>query len=120
MPAPGVTPPPPSPAQPQGRRWQRDPWGWALLGSGAAATVAGGVVLGLGMSAARDTRSVALQSEHREATLAAGRLQPAGIATIVVGSAIWVAGAVRMAIVDRRSSSSTAYLQGPGGFSIEF
>jgi len=116
-PVPSTPPPPkPRPVEP----WQRDATGWVLLGSGAAVTVAGGVVLALGNAAARDTRSVSLQSEHRADSVRAKQLQPTGIALIAVGSAIWIGGAIRMAVVDRRNRAQVAHSRRFDGFSIFF
>lgn len=114
VPSPEPVPRPPS------KTWQRDPWGWALLGSGAAVTAAGGTLLALGRSAARETRTVELQTGHADARRRSARLQPAGIALIATGSALWVAGVVRMAVADRRHRASDRLSGGLDGFSIFF
>lgn len=96
-PAPRVEPPEQATPTPP-PRWQRDPWGWSLLGSGAAVAVAGGVVFSLGNAAADDTRAATLQSDHHTASARAQRLQPVGIALIAAGSALWVGGVLRMMV----------------------
>ncbi|MCR9162532.1 MAG: hypothetical protein ACE37F_19155 [Nannocystaceae bacterium] len=119
-PPPVVEPRPVEAPEPEPRRWQRDRLGWALLGSGTAVTIGGGVVFGLGASAARDTRAATLQSAHADSTQRATRMQPAGIALVAVGAAIWVGGAVRMAVVSRRNPPRSAHLRPSEGFSIFF
>ena len=117
-PTPPSTPatPLPAPSPP----WQRDATGWTLLGSGAAVTVVGGVMLGLGNAAARATRSVSSQSEHRALSVRAKQLQPTGIAMIAVGSALWLGGAIRMALVDRGHRAQSAQSRRFEGLSIFF
>lgn len=116
--APSPQPAPPTPPPPAS--WQRDPWGWTLLGTGFAVTATGGTLLALGRSAARETGQVALQTQHADAARRAGRLQPAGIGLVATGSALWVVGVVRMVVVDRRDRASRGVSGRIDGFSIFF
>lgn len=91
-----IDPAPPS-------RWYRDPWGGALVGSGV---FVGGIGTGLLVSAIRLDREAAdaateglYETGHEDAVLR----QRVGIATLSVGSALVIAGAVRWAIVGTRS-----------------
>lgn len=102
------------------RPWSADPWGVGLVIGGVA-----GVGVGLGLFAQsradeRAARSATTLQQFEDSSRRAVVLNRAGIATLVIGSALLVGGAARYAIVgtrERRRVQATAAWK-PGRVSV--
>ncbi|MGH1345764.1 MAG: hypothetical protein ACRBN8_29635 [Nannocystales bacterium] len=82
--------------------WYRDPAGDSLVAVGLVASVAGGVVLGLGMREGNGSGSAENDRDFGDALDRARRLTVAGGVTLGAGGAVLIAGVVRWVLVHRR------------------
>lgn len=82
-----------------GRRWYADPVGGALAGAGVVGTVVGGALLGVGRSTAADADQAATHGDYQDDVDRATRLRNGGAATLAIGGALLVAGAIRYTIL---------------------
>jgi len=89
-------PPPPTP-------WYRDPAGDALVGVGLATSIAGGVVLGLGIREGNTRGDAPSDLAFSEQVDRANTMTLAGGVTLGIGGAVAIAGVVRWALVGRRA-----------------
>ncbi len=90
------TPPPP---------WYRDPLGDGLVAVGLASSIAGGVVLGLGVRENDASDEATTDSAFATSVERARTMTIAGGVTLGVGGALLVGGIVRWVVVDRRQRS---------------
>lgn len=98
--------------RPPPRPWYADPWGGALVGVGVVGV---GVGVGLVVQSRIDARAAAdatgLQA-FDDRSLRAVALDRAGIATMAVGGALLVAGAIRYTLVGTRERRRVALVPG--------
>jgi len=103
-------------AEAAARRWYKDPGGHVLFFGGAAALVAGGVLVAVGNGQISDANVAA--DSHAFATLRDGSgttLQRVGVAGIAVGGALAAAGIVRFVVVGQRKDGPAAVSVGMFG-----
>ncbi|MBL4687725.1 MAG: hypothetical protein JKY37_24225 [Nannocystaceae bacterium] len=79
-----------------------DPVGWALVGVGAAAAIAGGVMVGIAASRDRTAESAADHDRFLAELEGARVQQTAGLVMFGVGTALAVGGVVRLLVVRQR------------------
>lgn len=100
------TPPPRPKADPQRddapRKVGRDPAGAVLVSVGAAGVIAGAVLLGIASKQAKKTSDAKDNSNYLDMRAAAMKQRNAGIAVMVVGGALVVAGAIRYGLLARK------------------
>lgn len=98
---PPAIPPPPAPH----RRWDRDPAGGALVGTGLALVAGGAVLWGVGESAIESINASTRYDDFAIRTAQYGGAEPeraVGIAGVAVGGALVIAGIVRWTWVARK------------------
>ncbi len=106
--------PPPEPPRP----WYRDPAGDALVAVGLATSIAGGVVLGLGMREGNTGGDATDDRAFGEAIDRAETRTLAGGITLGVGGAILLGGIVRWVVVERRNRSNLDVAVAPRGVAV--
>lgn len=82
--------------------WYRDPAGDGLVAVGLAASIAGGVVLGLGRREGNDSPDAANDRDFGDALDRARTMTLAGGVTLGVGGALLLGGVARWVVVHRR------------------
>jgi tetratricopeptide (TPR) repeat protein len=96
--------------RPADRPWHRDPAAGTLLGLGAAATVAGGIAIGVGRGQLARSTEAPTEGDYFREVDRARQTNLVGWVVLSVGGALLVAGAVRLAVLgvrhkQRRSSA---------------
>ena len=104
-PAPVVDEPPKD--EPPRRRWQRDPVGWGLFGSGLAVGIVGAGLIGGGVATDRRASSAPDEGAFETGVSRSVGLHRAGIAVASVGAALLIGGIIRWAVVAKRGSTGT-------------
>ncbi len=102
--------PPPEPPTP----WYRDPAGDALVAVGLAASLAGGVVLGLGRRDGNNSVDAANDRDFGDALDRARTKTLAGGVTLGLGGAVLLGGVMRWVVVHRRGQSVELSLRSNG------
>jgi hypothetical protein len=102
--APREEPPPPraKPTEAGQRPVGRDPAGAVLVSLGGAGIVAGAVLLGVASSQAKKTGHARDDANYLDMRGAAMKQRNAGLAVMVVGGALIVAGAIRYGVLARK------------------
>ena len=117
--APPVSPPPPD-RPPNASEPLRDPWGFALLGSGGVAVAVGAGLWGIAIANDREAPQSRTEADFLDHKDKARSRHRAGIAVTSIGGALIVAGIVRLAVLaKRRGRDSTASFSG-SGLSVRF
>ncbi len=113
-PEPEPEPPPPPPPP----RWRTDAAGWTLLGVGAAATIAGGAVLGLAQRSEADAADAPTYGDFADLKESAATQRIAGGVVLGVGAALLLAGVIRLALSGRTDARPQARVR-PRGLGLE-
>jgi len=90
---------------PRPRPWHRDPLAGALVGSGAAFAIAGGVLIGLGARRRGDADSGATEEAFRDELRSSNTMQGVGIGVAVSGGLLVTGAILRYAQVRRLQSN---------------
>jgi hypothetical protein len=99
-----IAPPPPlPPPPPRPRPWYRDPWGAALVGTGAVALGVGAGFMAASFSARADAHATGNQADYDRHWADASARWDVAVAGLVTGGVLVAAGAGRYAWVRRRS-----------------
>lgn len=109
-PVPTVVEPSPAPVRP----WYRDPWGGALVGTGAVAVAVCGVLVGVGFRTADAAEQAPDDRAFGDEIDRARRLTIAGVATAGVGGALLTAGIVRWALQAKKNDAVSLGLSPQG------
>jgi tetratricopeptide (TPR) repeat protein len=106
---------------PDDKPWHRDWVAGTLLGTGAAATIAGAAIAGISYQQLNRSQDAITEGDYFDEVDAARRLGVAGYAVLGVGAALIIGGAVRLAILGvrhKRRKSSANVLLGPRGATL--
>lgn len=95
---------PPPPSEPA--RWYSDWLGHTLFFGGAAAAVAGGVVLGMGNGSMQRANDASDYATFETSAASGQSMQQWGVGGLVVGGALAAGGVIRYIVVARRASAS--------------
>ncbi|MEM7158769.1 MAG: hypothetical protein AAF799_38360 [Myxococcota bacterium] len=87
------------------RPWYTDTVGGVLAGSGVAGIIGGGVLMGVARNRANEAPNAAVEDDYLAQSAEAQRLNTAGVVVLGIGAVLAVGGAVRYALVARKSSS---------------
>lgn len=104
----------PEPRPLESRPWHRDPWGGALVGTGLAAAVTGGVLIGVGFGTADQAEGASDDRAFGQEIDQARTLTVAGAVTASIGGALLTAGIVRWVVLARKPKATTLSLSPQG------
>jgi hypothetical protein len=100
--------PPPPPPRRDDQTWRSDPVGWSLIGTGMLSAAGAGGLFAVAHTAEPDPTVTPSHAAYLDGVRRASRLEIGGWSFVAIGSALVVAGIVRLAFVANRERQRRA------------